>query len=69
MTSDLAEDGLDVDGQVSVGAAKASHDAEAQPLTALQQGDAAGPRRPGGRGGGGVTFGLGAERIFVSLAL
>lgn len=52
MTSDLAKDGLDVDGEVSVGAAEAPHDAETQPLTALQQGDAAGPHSPKEEGRG-----------------
>lgn len=36
----LSEHGLDVDGQVSVGAAVPAHDAEAQPVRAPPEGDA-----------------------------
>lgn len=42
----LAEDGLHVDGQVSVWAAKSSHDAEAQSFRTFLQSDAVGPRAP-----------------------
>lgn len=44
MCPDLAEDGFDIDGQVSVWTAKPADDAEAESLKAFLQSDAAGPR-------------------------
>lgn len=66
MGPDLAEDGLDVDRQVSMRTSKAPDDAEAQTLGALFQMDAAGSRTPEGEEGEG--YGPGVDGLLLQCA-